>query len=350
MSKIYYYQQEVKIGDKVVINGVALKVTEQLIEDNPDLFKVAEEQEMPEYVECIKDAGSIPKIVKKGKIVRATYKSGDAFPYRFETVAGENGYGNSKVFFEHFKPSTKEDYLLQEAKRRYPKGTKFKSGADNDRIRTVKEYGAYTPIEFYWCTSYGEPCIRSAMYNPSDFCSNPCVYVDGQWAEIVKPIFTTEDGVEIFKGDEYWWFYDGLDPKIMHASDGAHENSGKKPNAKYFSSREAAEEYIAKHKEKTLEDYEKEIDDITSISGYSVYSWLKDNDRKLYYTKVLNAIADDLNDGKCVNRIFIKRHGGDYIPVFDKESLRGTPMFASKSDAMKAIKIMADKLDYIYKH
>jgi hypothetical protein len=325
MNKIYYYQQEVKIGDKVVINGVALKVTEQLIEDNPDLFKVAEEQEILEYVECTK--------LVRGNTWPAI---GEILPVTKPDCNGQQAIHNvcmvgSILYKNCFKPSTKEAWLLQEAKRRYPKGTKFRSAAQPDK-RIIISDGIFN----IWASGAGVST------------NGMLIYYNDQWAEIVKPLFTTEDGVEIFKGDEYWWFYDGLDPKIMHASDGAHENSGKKPNAKYFSTCEAAEEYIAKHKEKTLEDYESELDEITSISGYSVYRWLKDNDRKLYYTKVLNAIADDLNDEKCVNRIFIKRHGGDYIPIFDKESLRGTPMFASKSDAMKAIKIMGDKLDIIF--
>jgi hypothetical protein len=347
MKIIYLEEKEVKMGDKVSLNGVEVTVTQQLIDDLPNLFKVEEEQEaqiVPEYVKCIKDTG-VYRGAKCGEILKSWYSPDKSFPYRFESKYGENGYMNSESFYTFFKPSTKEAWLLQEAKRRYPKGTKFKN------------------------PSTGKICVASGIYNFWPYRRNSIEnvteeglpYCDGQWAEIAKPLFTTEDGVEIYEGDKCWFLLNEDITSGKEFSDIHYDKwvGSDKEKGKYFSTREAAEEYIAKHKEKTLEDYEKEL--LTDSKIYrnkadmwtyptDIYRWLRENEPKLYWSKVLQLIADDLNEGKCVNRIFIKRHGGDYIPVFDKESLRGTPMFASKSDAMKAIKIMGDKLDLIYKH
>lgn len=335
MKIIYLEQKEVKIGDKVSLHGVEVTVTQQLIDDLPNLFKVEEEQEILEYVECTK--------LVRGNPWPAI---GDILPVTKPDCNGQQAIVGvcmvgSISYKNCFKPSTKEAWLLQEAKRRYPEGTKF-TIIDNETFTSDGEFeykvswrGHEDVRQTIQCTVKEEDTIDSSVWDS----------VLG-WAEIVKPLFITEDGVEIFEGDEYFYINDSFDINVICAIKGCQSEYVKAR----FSTREAAEEYIAKHREKTLKDYEKEIDETTSISGYSVYRWLKDNDRKLYYTKVLQLIADDLNDGKCVNRIFIKRHGGDYIPIFDKESLRGTPMFASKSDAMKAIKIMNDKLDLIYKN
>jgi len=78
--------------------------------------------------------------------------------------------------------------LLEEAERRYPIGTKFKSEfSDNGTIREVKPYSRHhTTCEWYWDTH--AKGIRSAngLYNAMpNACSNPLIYENGKWAEIV---------------------------------------------------------------------------------------------------------------------------------------------------------------------
>jgi len=177
-KKIYYMTQPVEIGDKVIVNGVTLKVTEQLIEDNPDLFKVEEEQEaqiVPEYVECIKEIDGIYG-AELGEILKSWYDPNKALCYRFASKNGENGYGNFQSFYRYFKPSTKEAWLLQEAKRRYPKGTKFRSAAQPDK-RIIISDGIFN----IWASGAGVST------------NGMLIYYNDQWAEIVKPLFTTED-------------------------------------------------------------------------------------------------------------------------------------------------------------
>lgn len=54
-----------------------------------------------------------------------------------------------------------------------------------------------------------------------------------------KPLFTTQDGVEIFEGDKYWY----LTTYLALKEDRCNQFSGRRPNYKYFSTKEKAEEY-----------------------------------------------------------------------------------------------------------
>jgi hypothetical protein len=67
MNKIYYYQQEVEIGDKINFNGLNIEVTERLIDDNPDKF-IVKNVETIQYVKCInvrhKGAWTLNKIYR----------------------------------------------------------------------------------------------------------------------------------------------------------------------------------------------------------------------------------------------------------------------------------------------
>lgn len=95
------------------------------------------------------------------------------------------------------------------------------------------------------------------------------------WEEIVEkqPLFTTEDGIDVFEGD-YWYivYIDGYDGsrslfEVFYSNDG----SGIPLNLdrigiKRFSNREKAQEYIDNHKSKySLND----VLDILDTMGYS---------------------------------------------------------------------------------
>ena len=47
MNKIYYLKQEVQIGQKIDFKGLQIVVTQELIDKNPELFKI--EEKYPEY-------------------------------------------------------------------------------------------------------------------------------------------------------------------------------------------------------------------------------------------------------------------------------------------------------------
>jgi hypothetical protein len=89
------------------------------------------------------------------------------------------------------KEFSKEE-LLEEAKRRYPVGTYFKSPDDGYKIREVKPYTIGSNITWFWSEEIKGTVIRSLSglfcrcVENTPACSNPHVYKDGIWAEIVS--------------------------------------------------------------------------------------------------------------------------------------------------------------------
>lgn len=157
-----------------------------------------------------------------------------------------------------------------------------------------------------------------------------------------KPLFTTEDGVDIYEGDEYYWLTN-LDQIVYNtASIGSGTNG-----FKCFSTYEAAEEYIAKHKEKTLEDYIHEAID----QDPALMAKLKHRYPKLFYTHILQKIANDLNNGLRIYAYAIVYNAdtNSYWWRCSNKTIPSSVIFHSPKAAKKAIKIMGDKLDYIYK-
>lgn len=87
-----------------------------------------------------------------------------------------------------------------------------------------------------------------------DFCMNKKgtgYYLDGAIQEFVaskqrKPLFTTEDGKQIFKGDVYW--YVEVDNNFDITSTVACSSERQIPECKYFSTESAAREYVRLNK------------------------------------------------------------------------------------------------------
>lgn len=115
--------------------------------------------------------------------------------------------------------------------------------------------------------------------------------------------------------------------------------------------------------EKTLEDYENELlhDDErgANVCGIEIknslfYAMMKFMDRKLYWLKVLQLIADDLNDGWEPDWSDIMQDKVCIVQSNDADTNthwsynHGVVFFKSKDIARKAIKIMGDNLKYIY--
>ena len=148
-------------------------------------------------------------------------------------------YWNSNVYlpkdFVEKNPDIFElDYtkLLEEAHKRYPIGTKYISiSPDTLGIKP-------TVRESFMCVSTTKGLVKI-----TDGCGGS-VYYDGKWAEIVKePLFTTEDGVDIYEGDEYWVVFMNYEPeRLIGVSTIKYTNflEGKKR----FSTKEKAQEYL----------------------------------------------------------------------------------------------------------
>ena len=279
MSKIIYLKQEVKLGEIIIYQGLGIEVTQTLIDNNPDIFKVIDE--------------------------------------RVE--------------------------LLDKAKRDYPAGTVFR-GLFGD-ICTVKKKPLYSISNRY-------SSIRiDGIY----------VYRDGEWAEILPLKFTTEDGVDIY-GDMKTWMVYPKDSDDIRFSHGTWDGNSVYKGYKHFYHKENALAYIEKHKEKTFEDYENLLiksksfrmvdkDGIeTILETRHFYQYLKEIDPKLYYTKVLQLIADDLNDGWVADfsdyeyKWFIKDDTSVWTMMHDY----GIVLFKTKEVAEKARVILGDKVKYLF--
>ena len=291
MKKIYYLQKhEVKLGDIIEYNGIKALVTEELIELNPELFKI------------------------EGK-------------------------------------KSKQE-LLDEAKKRYPVGTVYKHLNSE-----------YTPKIDFLVADKSDYHFHSAGYFQNAIWGSGLdkyygvVYHEGKWAEILPLKFTTEDGVSIY-GDMKTYLVHSNDDDLQFSHSIWKGNSVGNGN-KYFYHKENALAYIEKHKEKTLKDYENMLFKsennslvVFSLKGsyFSVYSWIRDNEPKLYYTKILQLIADDLNGGRYIHErgqvsLHINKEGGVNLHMGDDE---GCVYFKSNELAQRAINILGDKLECLF--
>lgn len=91
-KKIYYLKQEVKLNQEIDFNGLKIKVTQDLIDNNPNLF-IVEEEKIEDLVLCVK---SIATFIK-GSI----YKINTFFDY-FIPIKKINYYKDSDGFIHKF--------------------------------------------------------------------------------------------------------------------------------------------------------------------------------------------------------------------------------------------------------
>lgn len=90
-----------------------------------------------------------------------------------------------------------------------------------------------------------------------------------------QPLFTTEDGVDIYDGDKAWSIY--IPEMVMYHPEGRIYNSAViHTNHKYFSNKEKAQEYIDLHKPKySLNDIMNIADNCYSINKTLIIEKLK---------------------------------------------------------------------------
>ena len=355
MKKIYYLQTYlVKIGDVIEYNGIKALVTEELIELNPELFRV-EEHIQPIYFKSLKGINPFTT----GRVYKQVDSIG--YPTTIKLIADDNKEWTVRnwqsVYINEssncFELTTKEEWdkqeLLDEAKRRYPVGTVYK--------HFNSEYTTNSPdtLTVSEMDHHFEGVISISIWVRSEE-YNGIVYEDGEWAEVLPLKFTTEDGVDIYGDMKTFLIHpnDSFDICFYHSS---WKGDAKEKGCKYFYHKENALAYIKKHKEKTLEDYENILfergNSMISSSGVtysSVYGWLKYNEPKLYYTKILQLIADDLNDGRYIH---IRRNASYHLSNAGEVNIHyggdeGCVYFKSKDLADKARVILGDKVKYLF--
>lgn len=166
--------------------------------------------------------------------------------------------------------------IIKEEKPEYPKILSFMSDGK------VYSYDAFVPdweysLDQKHCTIHSvaksenevftvgdvttDGKIKSFHYDES-YCGNIYVLFDRDGIESSiealekaherKPLFTSEDGVKIFEGDEYWFIYlhDGMPVKAWtpYSTKTSSSNIEKKCGSFQFSTREAAEKWIHDNK------------------------------------------------------------------------------------------------------
>ena len=129
---------------------------------------------------------------------------------------------------------------------------------------------------------------------------------------------------------------------------------------------EAAEDWLAKNKPKDLQYYEDLLlHSVETIKDYTFavwdsthYEWLKNKEPKLYWLKVLELVQQDLDDGWKPSwslpgqpkfRISCRYIDTVYRVTYNYDFVEGFVFFKTKQSAEKAIELMEDKLDIIFK-
>jgi len=387
MRKIFYNSKEVKISDVISISGINVTVTDELIADNPYNFSVL----TTTYLKCHNILGmanenwyTINKIYKAEPINTSTINIADNINSQHEWDLNGN-------IFNYFQVSTKKEYekqqLLEEAKKKYPIGTMVKCLMDSE-IFEIKNYNcdsAYSALE------HGD-----IWFNGGDV----RVYNNNKWAEIVKPLFTTKDGKDIYDEETYLYACPSEDHNIYfpwenfeHRKYRVRLLNTKKWN--FFSTKETREKwineqysvlFITKDNEKirkgqsyylinssfdiikkgpkdsqygspypckafssieAAQKYVSSFIDKTLIDYekelYDMskkFIWIKACEPKLFYYKILNMIAEDLGRGNFYifkNKIVMALASEPEITAIG---------FKTRATAERAKEILGDEIKY----
>ena len=327
MKKIIYINKEVQIGDMVAYNGVTIEVTDKSVEANPSIFKVVDKS-----LELLDKA-------KRDYPVGTMFNS----KYGAQKVLGDNPFVGIGI-----------EGIIQVNTDRFPGGGTIYTPEDGWceilplKFTTEDGVDIYGDMETYLvnpnddsatidfsCHALWSGDIERKSYKYFYHKENALAYIEKN-----KVRFITEDGIKIYKRMPTY--------KIPKKALVLNKYSldfwlGNNENYKYFFHKENALAYIEKHKEKTLEDYENSL-------SLSVWNWFKPHELKLYYTKILQLIADDLNDGRYIHErgqasYHINKERRVTLHMGDDE---GAVYFKSKELAEKARDIMGSKLEYLF--
>jgi len=295
----------VSLGQTVCFNGMKIEISEKLITDNQELFK---EITLPKYLKCIQSNYENYTVDK----VYQHLDNYDGYPSIIKIIDDKGSvkhignWNREYLIANHncFEPATEEEFneynklaIIEEAKKLFPIGSKVSNVNLNRGCKFT-----ITGNNFKWSGS------EILIYNDStlDGCSYTVRNLSGIWAKIIKPILITEDGAEIYDGDHYYTLdmIQGLGASISIINDSVIPYVA---GRKYFNSRKAANEWVVNHFNKSLSVYENSlfeknlpiksvVDGIEVVSSRALfYNIMKHREPKLYWNKVMQLIADDLN-------------------------------------------------------
>lgn len=231
---------------------------------------------------------------------------------------------------------------LQEAKRRYKVGDTILTP---NRGREVKLNGEPHTT----CTNniviFGY-CEQTSAHGSKD-----CIlYEDGKWAEIVRQlVLRTDDGVDIYVDDSIYIVYtSGINRWSILTGiilSNKSENIKLNNDVKIFSTNLLAEKFVKENKPKRLEDY-KEI-----IALNIAYGMLKKSEPKMYWRKIYQMIADDLNGNWSPKtgeeKYFIYEDNEGNVKIMKHGSVKyDLVYFKTECIADEALEIMGNNIYY----
>jgi hypothetical protein len=200
MERIFYLSTLTKIGDTLSINGFNVVVTNEIVKANPTKFKV----EKIESVRCINPgtspftAGKVYPVIIAGD---RSYIRND----RGESSYTDSPYFQSALFSFLNKAESSGASLLQQAKIKFPPGTRVQTNYCNEiftvatKPGSIVGTGANTLDGIYYGTP--ENILAISDSNMRGY----FLYKDGTWAKALpSEIITTREGVKMFEGDKVW--------------------------------------------------------------------------------------------------------------------------------------------------
>lgn len=107
-------------------------------------------------------------------------------------------FDTGELRIRHYLDDEVERYLIKEAEKRYPVGTVIKSFTDGGKLRTVKPYYKMDTMIWKYIPEGDRLYCNGGMDIRGGLCSNPDIYKDGVWAEVVtaKELPKTVDELE----------------------------------------------------------------------------------------------------------------------------------------------------------
>ena len=158
----------------------------------------------------------------------------------------------------------------------YVRDLEYKKKKSELLDKAIKDYPIGTKINMITLVGKAEVAgIPEFAYSDDNSIEVKCIggvsrylYHNGKWAKIIKvPLFTTEDGVEVF-GEETIWFLHIKNNVILGPSKAKELSPSINQDFRYFSSKSAAEDYIAKNNKKSLFTPEQKAEIIELIKSH----------------------------------------------------------------------------------
>ena len=348
---------------KYYSNGIEAVIDENILNfiTNTYIFHTITKKEFkklnklfPERYKIVKE--DKPLVYKVGDYVKITTDMPPIFKYQkhtiFKIVEIVNNWirptvgSYSGININSLVLSTKEAFdqqeLIKYAKLNYPVGTKYRVAHlfdTTDVICTISNSDSIGMLNNSVIEDDATAIKHAHKYTAIIYSSSI-----ERWAK--RFLFTTEDNVDIFEDETYYLItFNSIYDMQMNLNDW---KKVKITDHKIFSTRKLAQQYLDSLKVKTLNDYE----NILLIASSPLFKLLKKTEPKLYWTKVLQLIADDLN-GEWE---YIKGNTHYYYIYYQyyyrvgelTESVQSIIKFYNRKNTQKALELMGDMLDHIY--